>query len=388
MRAFFSGLIGAVIGGAIVFLLMSNLVPAVKPAREIIRVPTNGETTVETAPGQLTPQQIYARYSGAVVHVKAAATARYNDFFGFQTPENESSSGSGFIVSRDGYIVTNAHVVQGADNIKVQLSDKAEVPAKLVGADQSTDLAFLKADLSGHRHTVLPLGDSRSVKVGQPVYAIGNPLGFDRSLSEGIVSALNRDITAPNNFNIPGAIQTDAAINRGNSGGPLISAQGKVIGVTAQIATEGSGNIGIAFDIPSATVKEVFADIKKSGKASHPWIGIKGDTLTADLAEALRLSVKEGALIVEILSGGPAEKAGLKGADRTVRVGESVYDVGGDVIIKFGKTKIRSMDDLVSVVSKRRSGERVEVTVVGSDNKTRQVEVTLEERPDQLPRGR
>ncbi|MDP1808040.1 MAG: trypsin-like peptidase domain-containing protein [Actinomycetota bacterium] len=387
MRAVFSSLISAAIGGLVVFYAMSNFAPpAAKTATQIVRTNVGSVDSSPAEAGALTPQAIYERYSGAVVHVQATVTSSYNGFFGMPVPQNQVSTGSGFIVSSGGYVVTNAHVVQDAQNIKVQLADKVEIPAKLVGVDQSTDLAFLKVDFSGHDFKVLKLGSSQSVKVGQPVYAIGNPLGLDRSMSGGLVSALNRAITAPNGFPIRSVIQTDAAINPGNSGGPLLSSKGEVIGVTAQIASEGSsGNIGIAFAIPSDTVKKVFTEIKQSGKASHAWIGIQGATLFPQLAQSLKVSVKEGAIVIAVLRPGPAETAGLKGADHTIKVGQTSYDVGGDIIAKLGNVKISSMDDLIAEVNRFRVGDEVKLTIVGADNKSRQVTVKLEERPQQPP---
>lgn len=183
MRTVINSLISAMIGGAVVFYALANFAPpATKTIKEVVR--TNFESADSAPRGEeaLPPQAIYERYSGAVVHVRATVRANYNDFFGRSMPENEISSGSGFIVSSDGYVVTNAHVVQGAESIKVKLSDGAEVPAELVGVDQGTDLAFLKADFSGHKYKVLTLGSSQSVKVGEPVYAIGNPLGLGKSV--------------------------------------------------------------------------------------------------------------------------------------------------------------------------------------------------------------
>lgn len=381
MKRFFSSLFSAIIGGAVVFAAMNYVAPPkAGPVKEIVRTRTVALGSSDSR-NTLTPQEIYERYSDAVVHVRAAVKSNYDDFFGLGVPDNQVASGSGFIVSNDGYVITNAHVVQGADSIKISLSDEAEVPAKLVGVDQSTDLALLKADLSGHRYKVLALGDSGTVKVGEPVYAIGNPLGLDRSLSGGLVSALNREIKAPNGFPIRGVIQTDTAINRGNSGGPLISAAGKVVGVTAQIATEGAGNIGIAFAIPGSTVKKVFSEIKNYGKATHPWIGIQGANLFPAIAKELKLKVQAGAMIVAVYKPGPAEQADLKSADKTLRLGVNTYEVGGDIIIKVNGIKISSMDDLVREINRHRVGDEIGLTVVSAKNQTRVVKIKLGERP-------
>jgi S1-C subfamily serine protease len=382
MRSFINSFLAAVVGGLIVFAASNYTAPPEK--REVPATGAAAEQAQEVSAksNELTAEDIYNRYGNAVVHVKAMTRGRSDFFFRFPDSDGQSSTGSGFIVSDDGYVITNAHVVGDSTNIVVQFSDRAEVSAELVGIDQSTDLALLKIDPRNHNYQVLALGDSADLKVGETVYAIGNPLGYDRSMSQGIVSALNREIRAPNDFPIRGVIQTDAAINRGNSGGPLISSRGKVIGVTAQIASTGTGNIGIAFAIPSSTVKKVFTEIKETGKASHAWLGIQGTDLIPEVAKELKLDIERGAMVVTVLNPSPAKTAGLQGADRSIRLDQGTFDVGGDIITKLNKAKIGAMEDLIRELTRYGVGDEIELTVVrGKTAET--IKITLEERPQQ-----
>lgn len=375
---FVASLGGLVVFAGIAYFGLSQNVVYVRKDR--VPVKTTAEIVEVSDENSLNAQQIYEQYSDGVVHVRATVTSNFNDYFGLPVPQNQVSSGSGFIISDDGYIITNAHVVSGAHKIEIQLSDDAMVEAELVGIDQSSDMAVIKADLGNHNFTVLTLGNSEDIDVGQSVYAIGNPLGLDRSMSRGIISALKREIEAPNGFPIRDVIQTDAAINRGNSGGPLISSDGKVVGVTAQIATEGGGNIGIAFAIPSSTVKKIFKEIKATGKASHPWMGIIGETLIPEVAKELKISADKGVMVVAVMSPSPANKAGLKGADKVLRLEEKTYEVGGDIITKVGNTEISTMEDLMYEVNKHSVGESVEFTILRNAKKIR-TKLKLAERP-------
>jgi S1-C subfamily serine protease len=386
MKTFFSSLLSAILGALLVYGAFTIYPPAQQTSQPNKTVKTQTVQTVrvqeELEPGAMTAQEIYQKYGNAVVHIKATVTNTYHDFFGLPEPDNQVATGSGFIISKDGYIVTNAHVVSSADQITIQFSDQAEEKAQLVGVDQGTDLAVLKIDLKNHKYGVLELADSKTAKVGQTVYAIGNPLGYDRSMSRGIISALDRVINAPNGIEIRGVIQTDAAVNPGNSGGPLLSSTGKVIGVTSQIAsTGGEGSIGIAFAIPSSIVKKVFEDIKKNGKTSHPWLGIQGTTLKPDVAKKLDLKVSSGALIVSIIDPGPARAAGLQECDGQVLVNNEYYPTGGDIITKIGKTKIESMEDLVNEVNQYSAGETTTLTYL-RDGKLKQIDLKLDERPE------
>ncbi len=378
---FVAGLGGLVVFAGIAYFGLSQKVVYVR--EDPVSVKTSAAIVEREDKTLFNAQQIYEKYSAGVVHVRATVTSSFNDYFGLPIPKNQVSSGSGFIISNDGYIITNAHVVSGANEIEIQLSDDAIIPAELVGIDQSSDMAVIKVDLGKHNFTVLTLGNSKNIDVGQSVFAIGNPLGLDRSMSRGIISALNREIEAPNGFPIRDVIQTDAAINRGNSGGPLISSNGKVIGVTAQIATEGAGNIGIAFAIPSSIVKKIFREIKETGKASHPWMGIVGDTLTPEMAKELKLKTDKGVLVVAVMSPSPAQKAGLKGADKVWRFQERTYEVGGDIITKVGNSAVTSMEDLMYKINKLSVGDSVDFTIIRNDKEIK-TKMKLTERPIDL----
>ncbi len=246
----------------------------------------------------VTPETIYHRDAPGVVQITSTSTStQTTDPFGFPaTPQTQQSLGSGFVIDKAGHIVTNYHVISGATRVQVSFSSQDELDAKVVGSDPSTDIAVLKIDTHSRALTPLPLGDSDSVRVGDQVYAIGNPFGYTRTLTSGVVSALQRQIVAPNSLQIDGVIQTDASINHGNSGGPLIDAAGRVIGVTSQISTGTTGeqgNIGIGFAIPINTVRNVAAQIIKSGKVEHAVLGDQGGRDHSADREALQPAHEE-----------------------------------------------------------------------------------------------
>jgi putative serine protease PepD len=271
-----------------------------------------------------------------------------------------SGTGSGFVISDDGYIVTNAHVVEGANGtIKAKIGDGKTLDAKLVGQDASTDLALLKVSASNLKP--LALGDSSTVQVGDPAYAIGNPFGLDRTLTTGVVSALQREISSPNGFSIDDVIQTDAAINPGNSGGPLFNAAGQVIGVNSQIESPNAsgsgqaGNVGIGFAIPADTVKNVVAQLKATGKASHAYLGVS----TGDASGA-------GAQVGQVTAGGPAAAGGVQ---------------PGDIITSLGGKAVDDASALTSLVDSHKAGDSVQVEVTRNGSK-KSLTVKLGERPD------
>ena len=265
-----------------------------------------------------------------------------------------SGTGSGFVVSADGYIVTNAHVVDGANGqIKAKVGDGDALDAKLVGQDASTDIALLKVSASNLKP--LALADSSAVQVGDAAYAIGNPFGLDRTLTVGVVSALQREIPSPNGYSINDVIQTDAAINPGNSGGPLFNAAGQVIGVNSQIESSSGGNVGIGFAVPSNTVKSVISQLRETGKASHAYLGVQTRTTEGD-----------GAQIGQLTSDGPAADAGLQ---------------AGDVITEFGGKPVEDADSLTSLVDEHKAGDSVAVKVK-RDGDEQELTVKLGERPN------
>lgn len=291
--------------------------------------------------------------------------------------------GSGFVIDKAGHIVTNFHVIEGGGEIRVSFSNRDTVEAELVGTDPSTDLAVLQVDADASALTPLPLGDSDEVRVGDPVVAIGNPFGLDRTATAGIVSALQRLITAPNQFTIDHVIQTDAPINRGNSGGPLLDSRGEVIGVNTQIETGGistGGNVGIGFAVPSNTVEDVVAQILQTGRVEHAYLGIAGRAVTSDLAEAYNLPVEAGVLVEEVRAASGAAKAGLEAGDTRVVVAGETYDLGGDIIVAADGEPISSIEELRDAIAAHKPGDKIKLRIYRDAKKT-SVTVTLGRQP-------
>jgi S1-C subfamily serine protease len=356
----------------------------------------NTKTVVQQAPlatadasqksAGLTPRDIYDRDAPGVAYITAQIVQRTASPFNFGLPQEQrgTSTGSGFVIDKDGTIATNAHVVDGATKVSVRFGDGAAHAAKILGVDKSTDLALLKIDPKGVDLHPLPLGSSHGIQVGDPTVAIGNPFGLDRTLTTGVVSALQRHIRAPNGFTIDNVIQTDAAINPGNSGGPLIDATGNVIGINSQIETgsSGNGNVGIGFAIPIDTVKQKIGTLKTKGTIKYAYLGVS--TQTIDSSFAGLLPVKNGALVQTVTAGSPAAKAGMQGGDITAQVGGTPVALGGDIITKCDDQPIKTADDLSSIVGRHKAGDKVKITFI-RDGKTKTVEVTLGTRPASLP---
>jgi S1-C subfamily serine protease len=324
-------------------------------------------------------QQIYEQSAPGVVQVTSTSVVSGSPFFG---PQSATSLGSGFVVDKDGYIVTNYHVIEDASDVEVNFSGDDRVPAKIVGSDPSTDLAVLKIGAQASALTPLPLGNSDAVHVGDAVVAIGNPFGLERSVTAGIVSALQRDITAPNGYTIDKVIQTDAPINRGNSGGPLLNARGEVIGVNSQIESETGGNVGIGFAVPVNTVKEVVSQIKQSGKVEHAYLGVQMQAIDQQLAETFKLPVEEGVLIVAVVDGSPADEAGLKGGDKEVIVSGASYVLGGDIVTQTDGQPVATPDDLRRMIMEKDPGDSMTLDIHRGDSQ-RTVSVTLGRQPAQ-----
>ena len=326
---------------------------------------------------------IYQRYSAGVVNI-TTTTIGY-DFFLRPVPM-ESGTGSGAIIDAQGHIVTNFHVVRGAETLEVTLPDKSKHQAKVVGADANNDLAVIQIDVPSGKHlTAIPIGTSKGLLVGQKVFAIGNPYGLERTMTTGIISSLGRSIQAENGRIIEDIIQTDAAINPGNSGGPLLNTQGQVIGINTAIfspSTNG-GSIGIGFAIPSDTVKRITADLLTTGYVRHPWLGIGSTVNLVDfpgLASALRLNTDRGLMIVDTYRNSPAAKAGLRGSTDEVRMGRRILPVGGDILLEFQGKPINSVQELATEIDRYKAGEKVTVTIL-RNNKRMDVQVILAEAP-------
>jgi S1-C subfamily serine protease len=333
--------------------------------------------------GGLTARDIYKRDAPGVVFVRAQIVQRTQSPFDFGLPQEQQgeATGSGFVIDRDGTILTNAHVVNGARNVTVQFADRQRVNAEVLGKDESTDLALLKVDPAHLKLSPLALGSSKDVQVGDPAVAIGNPFGLERTLTTGVISAVQRTIRAPNNFRIDDAIQTDAPINPGNSGGPLIDATGKVIGINSQIETGGSGNgsVGIGFAVPIDTAKKIIPELKQSGRVNRGYLGVATRAVDKSL-QGLNLPVDHGALVQSVAPGGPADKAGIRPGDITATVDGQPVQLGGDIITAVEGREIRTDDDLTAAIAGRKQGDKVSLAIV-RDGKKMTVEVTLGDRP-------
>ena len=316
-------------------------------------------------------------------------------FFGMPAPQQQPEeqyqrgSGSGFVWNKEGHVVTNNHVVEGADKIEVTFADGTSVPGTVVGTDPDSDLAVVKVDLPAERLQPVRVADSTQVKVGQLAVAIGNPFGLENTMTVGIVSALERSLPVESNagtgpsYTIPDVIQTDAPINPGNSGGVLVDDLGEVIGVTSAIISPVRASAGIGFAVPAAIVQKVVPVLIEQGRYAHPWLGISGTPMDPDLAQAMGLKADQrGALVIEVVPGGPADKAGLRGSDRKITVDGAERRVGGDVIVAFDGQPVETFDDLVTyLVRSTAVGQKVTLTVL-RDGEQIQVKVTLEARPN------
>jgi S1-C subfamily serine protease len=318
--------------------------------------------------------EIYRASAPAVVHIETTSRVQQSsDFFGnsFGGSQTQRALGSGFVIDKAGHIVTNYHVVRGANTIQVSFSDNERFKAKVVGVDPSTDIAVLQVQVKSRALRSLLLGNSDAVRVGDQVIAIGNPFGLDRSVTAGIVSAVQRRISAPNRLSISHVIQTDAALNHGNSGGPLLNAQGQVIGVNAQIETGGQsqGNVGIGFAIPINTVKDVVAELIRHGKAQHALLGIEGKTLPPNIGRLFHLPVTSGVLVASVRPGTGAAKAGLKPATNQVTVEGESWPAGGDVIVKADGRPIPSIERLIDLIATKKPGDKIDLEVVRGTNR-------------------
>jgi S1-C subfamily serine protease len=370
---------GAALGGAAaVGAFDTSSTTIVEPA------PSGATTQAAATTSGLTINQIYRRSGPGVVQITSTTgSSTQTDQFGqqFQQPAEEAL-GSGFVLDKEGHIVTNYHVVQGATRIEVRFSNDDTLKATLVGSDPSTDIALLKVSASARALTPLVLADSDKTEVGDSVVAIGNPFGLERTVTAGIVSAVQRAVTAPNGYAIDHVIQTDAPINHGNSGGPLLNTHGEVIGVNSQIETGGSsdGNVGIGFAVPSNTVKTVVAQLLKSGKVEHAYLGVYAIPITPAVSRSFRLPVDGGLVVQSTTAGSGAAKAGIKGGTKQVVIAGQSFRMGGDVIVAADGKPVTSIDALRDVIAAHTPGDKIELKIYHGQQ-ARTATVTLGRQP-------
>jgi S1-C subfamily serine protease len=352
---------GVALGGAAALgkLGETNVVESAKP--------TAAEPVAFRKASGRTINEIYRAAAPGVVHITATRNAA--DVFG--GTQEQQAIGSGFVIDKAGHIVTNYHVVEGATAVDVSFSNNESMKAKVIGRDPATDIAVLKVNAPSRALKPLTLGDSSAVRVGDQVIAIGNPLGYDRSVTSGIVSALQRSITAPNQVSTIGhVIQTDAALNHGNSGGPLLNADGEVIGVNAQIAPSSSNaNIGIGFAIPINTVKQITSTLIDHGRVQHAFLGIEAKAIDPQIAQIFHLPSDHGLILARVIKGTGAAKAGLKAGRTEVVVEGESWPAGGDLIVKADGHTVNSVDDLRNVIADKKPGSSLKLELYRGSKK-------------------
>lgn len=332
---------------------------------------------VEPSERDLSLPELFERAENSVVQITVRA--------GEESVFGNERLGSGFVYDSNGNIITNNHVVEGADSISVTFLDGSVYKASIVGADPYTDLAVIKADVPKEKLAPLPLGDSSKLQVGQQVAAIGNPFGLSGSMTTGIISQLGRLLPlneVQGGFSIPDVIQTDAAINPGNSGGPLLDLRGEVVGVNSAI-TSGTGEFaGVGFAVPSNTVKKIVPVLISEGRYRHAWLGISGTDLTPEIAEALNLKDTKGFLVIDIVADSPADKYGIKGGNKQVNIDGRQIRLGGDVITAIDDIPVRKIDDILIYIQREKSiGDEMVLSII-RDGEPMEITIVLDERPN------
>jgi len=375
----------------------SNSAPTPAAAAKVSPLPTPTAVPLpaDASPAERVASDVYRKVSPSVVYIQveqsgsgSTGSTPRSQIPGFpnQPPSGvQVASGSGFVLDKEGHIVTNYHVVDGSTKVEVTFIDGTTVHAKVVGTDPSSDLAVIQVDVKSSLLQPVELGDSSALVVGEQVYALGNPFGLDWTLTSGIVSAVGRTIqSGTSNYSIPEVVQTDAAINPGNSGGPLLDSHGRVIGVNAQIVSQSNSSSGIGFAIPVSIVKRVVPALIKDGHYNYAWLGISGASLTLDLNEAMNLPADQrGTLVMDVTQGGPAEKAGVQVGQSQATVNGNQITTGGDVIIATDGQPVSGMDDVIDYLfNNKRPGDKMTLTVL-RDGQQKDIQVTLGERPKQ-----
>jgi len=396
-RTFLISFVSALIGGGVVVAVVAAAGDLGEGKKTVV---TTIEAAAPAAPSNasqrnigLTPHEVYVRDAPGVAFVTSTVVQRSEspfNLFGEETQRQGTATGSGIVIDANGTILTNYHVIENAVKVTVSFEKGQSVEARVIGKDPSHDLAILHIPTDGLALHPLRLGDSSVVQVGDPVYAIGNPFDLERTLTTGVISALQRQITAPNGFAIDNVLQTDAPINPGNSGGPLLNAQGEVIGINSQIETGGSGDgsVGIGFSIPINTAKAEIAQLEKGGTVRGAYLGLTSLTIDGSLS-ALNLPVKSGALVQSVQPGTAAAKAGIRGGSVNTTTESGPVAVGGDIVTGINGKKVNSSEDLANDIGERKPGETINVELerpAGNGSyKQMTVKATLGQRPNSVP---
>jgi S1-C subfamily serine protease len=359
---------GIALGGA---ALLGGFSKSTTTVRELQPVQATPSAASFQQGKPLSVNAIYREAAPGVVQVTATqvvSTPSVDPFFGFPVPQSQQQEalGSGFVIDKAGHIITNYHVVEGARSVDVSFSNNESMRARVVGVDPSTDVAVLQVDAHSRALTPLTLGNSDAVRVGDSVVAIGNPFGLERTVTTGIV------------------IQTDAALNKGNSGGPLLDAEGRVIGVNSQIQSGSGGNVGIGFAVPINTVRTVEAQIVKTGHAEHAFLGVRVQAVDANVARLFRLRADHGLLVAGVEPGSAAAKAGLRAGKHPVTVSGETYQLGGDLIVEADGFQLSSLDELRDAIANKQPGDKLTLQIWRGD-KQMDLDVKLGRQPS--PRG-
>ncbi|HEU6444222.1 MAG TPA: trypsin-like peptidase domain-containing protein [Gaiellaceae bacterium] len=383
-------LIAAVVGGGVALAgaELTGLLDDTETVAVPVTAPESSAPADFAQDRRLTVNEIYRASAPGVVQITTTSVQEvepdpFLNPFGFPEEQRQQALGSGFVIDTAGRIVTNFHVVEGADQIEVSFSNRDSVRARVIGTDPSTDLAVLKVNVDARALRPLELGNSDRVRVGDSVVAIGNPLGLERSVTAGIVSALHRPLQAPNEFTIDDVIQTDASINSGNSGGPLIAANGSVIGVNTAIATASTGatgSIGIGFAVPMNTVRNVVSQLIEKGKVEHPFIGVGAQEVDEEIAELFNLPAERGLLVVRVYEGSGAAAAEMRAGTREVVIDGQSYLLGGDFIVEIDGKPVSASQDLRQAIMGKKVGDTITIEAYRGDER-RSFDVKLGRQP-------
>jgi S1-C subfamily serine protease len=397
-RMFLIPFLAALLGGGVVVAILAAVGALGKTQKDITTIqsaaPIAPSNASQVQQGGLTPHDIYVRDAPGVAFVTSTVVQQsespFNLFGGGEAQRQGQATGSGIVIDANGTILTNWHVVENAVKVTVSFEKGKTVEAQVVGKDPSNDLAVLRIPTDGLTLHPLTLGDSSAVQVGDPVLAIGNPFDLERTLTTGVISALQRQITAPNGFTINNVLQTDAPINPGNSGGPLLNSSGEVIGINSQIETGGGGDgsVGIGFAVPINTAKAELGQLEKGGTVSAAYLGLTSLTIDGSLS-ALNLPVKSGALVQSVQKGTAAETAGIKGGNITTNTEDGQVSVGGDIIVSIDGKTVTSSEDLASDIESKKSGETITIGLLRANGKggyeKKTVSAKLGSRPNSVP---